>query len=70
VAQSATETLDEAAQSAAPASDLERDRQAWNLPRAPRGAVASEADKDKGRPGAERSRPVRIELPASPKTTE
>jgi hypothetical protein len=45
VARSLTETLDEAAQAAAQASDWERDQEAWNLPRATGGAIASE-DKD------------------------
>ena len=35
-----TETLTEAAQAAAKADHLERDREAWNLPRAPVGTVA------------------------------
>jgi hypothetical protein len=46
VERSLTETLDEAAQAAAQASDWERDQEAWNLPRAPGGTIASGADKD------------------------
>lgn len=46
MAQSLTETLDEAAQAAVPASDWERDQEAWNLPRVPGGTIAGGADTD------------------------
>ena len=46
MARSLTETLDEAAQAAVLAGDWERDQEAWNLPRAPGGTIASGADTD------------------------
>jgi hypothetical protein len=46
VAQSLTETLTEAARAAAEESDWERDREAWNLPRAHAGTIDQEPDED------------------------
>jgi hypothetical protein len=42
IARSLSETLAEAAHAAVEPSDWERDRVAWNLPRAPQGATARE----------------------------
>jgi hypothetical protein len=70
VARSLTETLDEAAQAAVQASDSERDREAWNLPRAPGGTIASWADKDENKSGERDPGEQGPDLPASPKTTE
>lgn len=47
VAKSLTEALNEAARAAVEVSDLERDQEAWNLPRAPRESIAR-ADEDEG----------------------
>ena len=44
--QSLTETLTEAAQGALTADHLERDREAWNLPRAPAEAVSPGTHRD------------------------
>jgi hypothetical protein len=46
VARSRPETITEAAQATVHASDWERDREAWNLPRAPRETIAGGADKN------------------------
>ena len=46
MARSLTETRDEAAQAAVLAGDWERDQEAWNLPGAPGGTIASGADTD------------------------
>jgi hypothetical protein len=45
--ESLTETLTEAAQAAVRADHLERDREAWNLPRASTEAVPQEPDRDR-----------------------
>jgi hypothetical protein len=47
IARSLSETLAEAAHAAVEPSDWERDRVAWNLPRAPRGAIARESHRDR-----------------------
>ena len=46
IARSLSETLAEAAHAAVEPSDWERDRVAWNLPRAPQGAIAREPHRD------------------------
>jgi hypothetical protein len=45
--QSPTETLTEAAQAAVTADHQERDREAWNIPRAPVDTVVHGADRDR-----------------------
>ena len=45
--QSLTETLTEAAQAAVSADHLERDREAWNLPRAARETLRQEPHRDR-----------------------
>lgn len=46
MAKSLTEALNEAARAAVEVSDLERDQEAWNLPRAPGESIARGADED------------------------
>ena len=47
IARFLSETLAEAAHAAVEPSDWERDRVAWNLPRAPRAAIASASHRDR-----------------------
>lgn len=46
VARSRPEAFTEAARPAGKAGDWERDREAWNLPRAPRGTIAGGVDEN------------------------
>ena len=66
MARSLTETLTEAARAAVDVSEWERDREAWNLPRAQAGALPDEAGEGEADAGEGDPQQDDAEPPAPP----